>query len=146
VRGPQVSAESLHEWVWSAAASLWDDGYRREAIQAAATQIDIHTSAKLGRTDLSGADLMLQAWAVDQPRRSTQRLRFSGLTPGTDSFNSAHEGAKFFGAGCMLAIRNLTTHSVDQPDEQAALESLAALSVLARWVETSLVETVEPSS
>jgi hypothetical protein len=33
-RGPKLSAASLHPWIWNAAVSLWDNGYRREAVQA----------------------------------------------------------------------------------------------------------------
>lgn len=54
-------------------------------------------------------------------------------------FKSRHEGAKFFGAGVVLAIRNPATHKLDQPDEQVALEYLAALSIFARWVDEAEV-------
>lgn len=145
-RGPQVPAERLHDWVWAPASSLWDDGHRREAIHAAATQIEVHAKAKLGRTDLSGSDLMLQAWALEPPRKSpTPRFRFPDAQPETDEYRSAHEGAKFLGAGCMLGIRNITTHSLEQPDEQIALEYLAALSVLARWIDAATVVIQEPA-
>jgi hypothetical protein len=140
--GPRVAADELHEWVWSAAASLWDDDYRREAVQAAATMVDTHTQAKLGRSDLSGADLMMQAWSTDPPREGNPRLRLSGFEAGTPTYTSAHEGAKFFGAGCMKAIRNIVTHRHEQPDPQTALEQLAALSVLARWVDEADVLVV----
>lgn len=144
-RGPAAAADQLHSWVWAAAASLWDDGYHREAVQAAATQVEIHARAKIGRQGLSGADLMMQAWATDPPRReAARRLRFTELQPGTETFISAHEGAKFFGAGCMLGIRNLLTHTLDQPPPQVALEHLAALSVLARWIEAAEVAEVSP--
>lgn len=146
-RGPAAAADQLHPWIWAPAALLWDDGYHREAVQAAATQIEIHTRAKLGRADLSGADLMMQAWATGPPRRETvRRLRLPGLQPGTETFASAHEVAKFFGAGCMLGIRNLLTHTLDQPAAtQVALEHLAALSVLARWIEAAEVTEVPPA-
>lgn len=144
--GPAAAADQLHPWVWGSAASLWDDGYHREAVQAAATQVEMHTRAKVGRPELSGADLMMQAWATDSPRREpVRRLRLSEFQPGTETFISAHEGAKFFGAGCMLGIRNLLTHTLDQPPPQVALEHLAALSVLARWVEAAEVIDVPPA-
>src|ERR1700677_536387 len=31
-KGPQLSATGMHPWVWGVAASLWDDGHRREAV------------------------------------------------------------------------------------------------------------------
>ncbi len=41
----------------------------------------------------------------------------------------------------MQGIRNIATHNLKEPDEQEALELLAALSVLARWIERAEVET-----
>jgi hypothetical protein len=42
----------------------------------------------------------------------------------------------------MKAIRNIVTHRHEQPDPQTALEQLAALSVLARWVDEADVLVV----
>jgi hypothetical protein len=39
-----------------------------------------------------------------------------------------------FGAGCFQAIRNPVGHLINEQSEQAALERLAALSLLARWI------------
>jgi hypothetical protein len=39
----------------------------------------------------------------------------------------------------MLAIRNPATHDLAQPDGQVALEYLAALSILARWIDEAEV-------
>ena len=54
-------------------------------------------------------------------------------------WTSAHEGAQYLGMGCAQGIRNAQAHGTDDLDEQEALEQLAALSVLARWVESSSV-------
>ena len=43
--------------------------------------------------------------------------------------------------GCEKGIRNLVTHGGRKPDEQTALEMLAALSLLARWIDEVEVET-----
>ena len=69
------------------------------------------------------------------------RLRLPGFTPGTDDFKSAQDGAKLFGMGCFQSIRNLTTHQQEQPSEDRALEMLAALSLLARWIGEAEVVT-----
>ncbi len=45
------------------------------------------------------------------------------------------------GQGCVKAIRNLTTHTTTQPEPDVALESLAALSLLARWIDIAQVIT-----
>ncbi len=45
-----------------------------------------------------------------------------------------------FGRGCMMRVRNLYSHG-HEPTEQEALEALAALSLLARWIDDAGVET-----
>lgn len=139
--GPQISAGRLHPWVWGPAASLWDDGHRRAAIQAASTQLDLALQAKLNRFDVGATDLVTQAFTIDAPEMGKPRLRFRGLSPGTDIYKSAHKGAMYFGRGCFMAIRNLATHDLTEPEEQVALELLAALSVMAGWIDAAEVES-----
>lgn len=43
----------------------------------------------------------------------------------------------------MMAIRNVHTHDDVELDETEALETLASLSLLARWVETAEVITAD---
>lgn len=139
--GPRLAAAQLHPWVWGVAASLWDDGYRREAVQAAATAIfDAHLRAKLGLPGARPSELA-GAFATTSPAPGSPRLRLPGYAEGTDDWKSAHDGAAALGRGCAMAIRNLATHSVDQPAEQVALEALAALSLFARWCDEASIET-----
>jgi Protein of unknown function (Hypoth_ymh) len=138
--GPRLSAVQLHPWILDVSRSLWDDGHRREAIQAAATQLEIQMRAKLGTASGSGRELS-EAFSAAPPSPTMSRFRLPDLEPGTEDFNSAHEGAKLYGMGCFQSIRNITTHRIDQPSDDRALEMLAALSLLARWVETASVET-----
>jgi hypothetical protein len=140
-RGPKLAAEGLHPWVWGPAAKLWDDGYRREAIQKAATRVDRELQVKVNRHDMSGDDLVKQAFSPEPAASGKPRLRLPRYPSGSKDFISAHTGAMQFGAGCMMAIRNLATHDLAEPDEQIALEQLAALSVLARWVDAAEVVT-----
>jgi hypothetical protein len=137
--GPRLSAVQLHPWVLDASRSLWDDGHRREAIQAAATQLEIQMRAKLGQPAGSGRELS-EAFSAAPPTPTMPRFRLPDLERGTEDFNSAHDGAKLYGMGCFQSIRNITTHRIDQPPEDRALEMLAGLSLLARWVETASVE------
>jgi hypothetical protein len=131
-QGPKLAAGRLHPWVWNAATDLWDDGHYREAIQKAATAVETQLQLKLGRHDVSGAAMFREAFTNNPPTADKPRLRFD--YPDGQTLTSAQDGARDFGAGCMERIRNLATHLLDQPDEQVALEHLAALSVLARWV------------
>jgi hypothetical protein len=140
-RGPKLSAASLHPWIWNAAVSLWGSGYRREAVQAGATALfDQHLPAKLGVPGSASAkDRVSQAFSTDPPSPGKPRLRLDDYPESSASWTSQHEGAKFFGMGCAQLIRNLATHSGVQPDEQSALEQLAALSGLARLIDRAKV-------
>jgi hypothetical protein len=44
-----------------------------------------------------------------------------------------------------MAIRNLTSHHSQEPDEHEALEQLATLSMLARWIDQAAVERAPTS-
>jgi hypothetical protein len=83
----------------------------------------------------SAKDLVAQAFSTDPPTAGNPRLRLDDCPDPSPSWTSQHEGARFFGMGCAQLIRNLATHVGSQPDEQTALEQLAALSLLARLVD-----------
>lgn len=144
-QGPSLAAKGLHPWVWNAVIDLWDGGHYREAVLRAAATIEKQTQLKLDRADLTGADLYSQAFSLDPGRR----LRFSGIRELTEDgkrsreWISAHQGALYFGRGCTQGIRNLGAHGTKSLNEQEALEYLAALSILARWVNAAEVLTPE---
>ena len=144
-RGPVLAAEGLHKWVWNAAVNLWDNRHFKEAVSAAASATEEQTQLKLDRTDISGADLFTQAFNTKPPEPAKPRLRFAHIEERTRSgqtsqaWTSAHDGAMSFGRGCFQAIRNLQAHGTSDLAEREALECLAALSVLARWVDTAVV-------
>lgn len=132
--GPQLSAVGLHRWVWEPAARLWDDGHRKQAIAAAAERVELETRSKIERLDLQGVSTFSEAWS-EKPATSGYRLRPTGYTPNSPDYESALDGARLYAMGCWRRIRNLATHHPSEPDEQDALEQLAALSVLARWTD-----------
>lgn len=79
--GPKLEAAKMHRWVWIPAAELWDDGHRREAVQAAATSIfDQQLPAKLGRGrhrqpgELVGMAFSTKAPEPDSTRRVSDSL------------------------------------------------------------------------
>jgi hypothetical protein len=52
-----------------------------------------------------------------------------------------NDGLRSYAPGVQMLIRNPTTHTAENMSEQEALERLAALSLLARWLdECELVE------
>lgn len=127
--------------------NIWDGGHHRQAVSAAAAALEQQTQLKLGRGDLSGADLYTEAFKVDKPGTvpSGGRLRFAHLPElssaggRNQTWISAHEGAMHFGRGCAQGIRNLSVHGTEEFGEQEALEHLASLSVLARWIDGAVV-------
>ena len=138
--GPKLAAANLHPWIWNAAVDLWDNGHRREAVQAAAQALfDNHLPAKLGISSSGAKNLAAQAFSSDQPTAGSPRLRLDDYPDPSQNWTSQHEGARFLGMGCAQLIRNLATHVGTQPDEQTALEQLASLSLFARLVDQAKV-------
>lgn len=134
--------ENLHPWVWNAAAKLWKDGHLREAIASASSAIfDVELPTKMGvHRGSNAAGLVSQVFSTKDPTSTDRRLRFPGLAKGSPDWISAHEGAGSLGRACAMGIRNVTTHG-SVPDDQIALEELAALSLLARWIDDATVES-----
>ena len=142
--GPTLAASRLHPWVWSAVASLWDDGHYEPAVHQAGLAVQLQTQLKVGRRDLHGKDLYAQAFSVKEPTSKMPRLRLLHIDRNErpDDWTSVHEGAMYLGMGCAQGIRNPQAHPSDDITEQEALEQLAALSVLARWVDECGVASV----
>ncbi|MFD5656161.1 TIGR02391 family protein [Streptomyces hirsutus] len=78
---------------------------------------------------------------MKEPVAGKPRLRFPG-DRNTPTWRARQEEAKCFAAGVFLAIRNVAAHEDKVPwTEQEALEHIATLSVLARWIEECAVES-----
>ncbi|WP_201788868.1 TIGR02391 family protein [Amycolatopsis orientalis] len=143
---PELSAVELHPWVWSGARSLWQSGHYREAVEGAIRKLNAETQNKVGRRDVSETDLFKQAFSMDDPKAGKTRLRRM-KDHGSDTYKSVQRGAMNLAEGVFAGIRNPLSHEVDQElSEQEALEYLAALSVLARWVDAATVERAEGES
>lgn len=138
---PELSAAELHPWIWEGAKSLWQSGHYREAVGGAIRKLNAETQNKVDRRDVSETDLFKQAFSMDEPKVGKSRLRRM-KDDGSDTYKSVQRGAMALAEGVFAGIRNPLSHEVDQElSEQEALEYLAALSVLARWVDRSEVET-----
>lgn len=137
---PEISASSLHPWIWSGAASLWRSGHYHSAVEDAAKKVNAETQNKVGRRDLSETKLFQESFTDKAAEPGKARLR--RMTPdSSDTYKSVQRGAMALAEGIFAGIRNPLSHEADQElDEQVALEYLAALSVLARWVDESTVE------
>jgi uncharacterized protein (TIGR02391 family) len=127
--------------VWSGAKSLWQSGHFRSAVEDAAKKVNAETQNKVGRRDVSETDLFKQAFSLDPPSEGRPRLRRM-QDDGSPTYKNLQRGAMALAEGIYAGIRNPFNHEDPiEIDEQIALEYLAALSVLARWVDESTVET-----
>jgi Protein of unknown function (Hypoth_ymh) len=132
---PTLSAGAFHSWVWGAAQTFWASEHYREGVNAAATAITAHTQQKVGRRDAVDRDLMNHVFLPDKAKVGQSYLRLPG--DHTDkTIQSRQQALRPFADGCYAGLRNpaVHDHGTDWP-EQEALEKLAALSVLARWID-----------
>lgn len=131
---PSLEVESFHPLVVGAASRLWRDGHRRLAIASVAEALIAHVKVVLGRMDLQDTALWQQAFSSSAPEAGKARLRW----PGNDddlTVKSMRDGLRQFAPGVQMTIRNPATHEAEEPGVQTALEQLAVLSLLARWVD-----------
>lgn len=131
---PTMSADALHPLVWDAASKRWDSEHYSDAVQRAATALSGHVKDQTGRYELNDSQVMLQAFSLDPAQPDRPRLRW----PGQDddlTVKSMREGILYMARGVFAAVRNPASHTIDEMPRQEALEQLATLSILARWVE-----------
>lgn len=139
---PALAADRLHPWVWDAAQTFWDSGHYRKAVDVAANAINAHTQEFVGRRDIFDADLMNHAF-TEKPKPGQPYLQLPGdQTDQTDqTVRNRNRALRPFAEGCFAGIRNPAAHEHGPDwDEQTALEYLAALSILARWIEECVVQ------
>nr|WP_246865506.1 TIGR02391 family protein [Cryobacterium sp. BB307] len=130
----------MHPWIWDAARSLWQSGHFREAVRAASVKVNAELQNKVGRRDASEVALFQQSFSDDLPAPGKPRLRPENDDGGKTSL-SLRRGIVAFAEGCYSAIRNPASHDEGDLQEQIAMEQLAALSVLARWLDGATVES-----
>lgn len=135
---PELNANQMHSWIWEGARSLWQSGHFAEAVGAAARKVNAETQNKVGRRDVSESTLFQQAFSDDAPQVGKARLRLTDDDNGRTA-QSVRRGIRSFAEGCFAAIRNPVAHDHGELSETEALEQLAALSILARWVDRAVL-------
>lgn len=138
---PSIPAESLHPWVWDAARSHWLGGNHDAAVWAAAINVNTSLQNKVGRKDVGEGQLIRESFSPEPPKPGRPRLRRCGRE-NPDLFRDMHVGASNFGQGVFSAVRNPLNHvTADEHGigEAEALEALASLSLLARWIDQAEV-------
>ena len=137
---PHVGAEAMHPLIWGAASRLWRDGHSRQAVAAAAEALITHVKGRMQRNDVPETALWQETFSDKAPEPGKPRLRWPG-EPTNQDVKSMNDGLRQFAPGVQKTIRNPAAHDTGEMPEQHALERLAALSLLARWVdECDLVE------
>ncbi|MGW7295397.1 TIGR02391 family protein [Streptomyces xiamenensis] len=140
---PDLSAATMHPWVWEGARALWQSGHYREAVSAAARKVNAETQNKVGFRGVSETRLFQRVFSLEPAKPDMSRLRLMA-DDGGDTYRNVHRGAMAFAEGCYAGIRNPNSHEDGLPElpEHEALEQLAAFSVLARWVDSATVHQV----
>lgn len=141
---PTMKADALHPLIWDAAAKRWESEHYSDAVQRAATALSGHVKDLTERYELGDSELMAQAFSPSPPQAGKPRLRW----PGNDddlTVKAMRVGILNMGQGVFAAIRNPATHSTDELPKQEALEQLATLSVLARWIDGCELVRFQPA-
>lgn len=137
----------LHPWVAEAAEPLYEDGHRKQAVLAAAQNVEVRWRQLLGIPTGTLTELAQESFSAAEPKAGHPRLRFVTQTsdPSTDEWRNLHIGAMDFAKGCAGRIRNLNLHHPPdrEPEPEATIETLSALSLLARWVTDAEVQHPE---
>jgi hypothetical protein len=135
---PSLGADRMHPWVGEAARPLWEVGQFRQALLAASTSINAHLQAMVDRRDISDDKLINECFSDKDPEPGKARLLAPG-DPTDQTVRSLQRGIHQLGLACFWAIRNpaahLASHEAGELKEQVALEQLATLSTLARFLQ-----------
>ncbi|MFE7388019.1 TIGR02391 family protein [Streptomyces sp. NPDC057582] len=99
-------------------------------------KLNAESRNKVGNRNVSETDLFKQASLPDDPKPGGTRLRRM-KDEGSGTYKSVQRGAMVLAEGLFAGICNPLSR-----DRQEALEYLASLSVLVRWVDGSSVEAV----
>jgi hypothetical protein len=136
---PQVRLESMHPLVWGAAKRLWQDGHFREAVSAAAESLITQVKVRTRRNDVSETALWQETFSDKPAQPGKLRLRWPG-EPTNRDIKTMNDGLRQFAPGIQMTIRNSAAHGLSEMPKTDALERLAALSLLARWVDNCEVD------
>lgn len=133
---PHLPADELHPNVWGPAKAYWEAELYGDGVEAAAKALAAIIRHKAERPELDGVPLINETLSPLKPgkRRLVVRARETGPT-----VDSIRQGVHALGLACYQALRNPLAHTTDALDEQIALEQLATLSLLARFVDEAIL-------
>lgn len=139
---PTIGAEAMHPLIWGAARRLWGDQHYRAAVASASDTLVGSVKNLTRRNDVAETALWQETFSAQDPTPGGPRLRWPG-DPRDRDVKTMNDGLRQLAPGVHMTIRNPATHSTDELGEQEALERLAVLSLLARWVDDCRLDEVE---
>jgi hypothetical protein len=141
---PALPLMMLDPVVADAALPLWKAGKYRQAVNDAATNLNLYAQQQLGRRDISDKSLMGEAFSDKPPEPGKARLRCYRLKRPMESVHSQQEGARAFCIGTFQAIRNPAHHLTGDWNPLTAFHYLVALSQVAHYFRDWKVVTYSP--
>lgn len=131
---PFLSSSGLCEDIKNAAASYWSDKHYTEAVRQAYLELERKAQKLLG-----GEEYGSKLW--EQCFSKSGKLTISEGDASTETTKeSMRKGLLSLGQSAAWLIRNPISHTPTKKDdipEEEALEYLAVLSCLSRWLDTS---------
>lgn len=141
---PVIGAAAMHPLIWGAAKTMWRDRHFRAAVSAASEALVGVVKSRSGRNDVSETALWQEMFSNADPVVGKPRFRWPG-DPTDRDVKTMNDGLRQFSPGVQMTIRNPTTHGHEELGEQDALERLAVLSLLARWLDICKLVEAETS-
>ncbi|WP_245962290.1 TIGR02391 family protein [Streptomyces ardesiacus] len=127
---PTTGVEAMHPTIWGAARKLWLDGHFRLAVQSAAETLISQLKTRTGLTNMDATNVYEKVFNTKSPV-----LTWPG-DPNDRTVSSMQNGLSKYAPGLNMTVRNTATHGPsDEMTAQQALERLAALSLLAHWID-----------
>jgi Protein of unknown function (Hypoth_ymh) len=130
---PALPLMMLDPVIADAALPLWTVGKYRQAVNDAATSLNMFAQQQLGRRDISDKSLMAEAFSDKPPEAGKARLRCYRLGRPMEGVHSQQEGARMFAIGTFQAIRNPAHHVTGDWNPLTAFHHLVALSHVAHY-------------
>ncbi|MFD8915982.1 TIGR02391 family protein [Streptomyces sp. NPDC059575] len=127
---PTTGVEAMHPTIWGAARKLWLDGHFRLAVQSAAETLISQLKTRTGLANMDATNVYEKVFNAKSPV-----LTWPG-DPNDRTVSSMQSGLSKYAPGLNMTVRNTATHVASaEMTAQQALERLAALSLLAHWID-----------